>query len=118
MSFIDPDSPHIIGYDSHGEVVLLGAQDTDGLFIGYIDQNGLAWASRQERDVAVGAGRLHDAFLAWNKSGGVLGPEPDWEAILEAHNVLPQHQGEAFREFKEGLRMIRRLGGFTPPIQN
>lgn len=106
MPCIDPDSPRETGFDTSGIPASLGDTDTDGHFVGYICEEGITWEDRRERDVAVGAGRCYDAFYAWNRTGGVLGSEPDYMAIIRAHNVLPQYEDEAYRDFLELCRLI------------
>ena len=57
------------GQDTHGSPVTLGEIDTDGIKVGFIDQQGLAWESVEERDLALTAGRYQDAIIAWRSSG-------------------------------------------------
>lgn len=57
------------GQDTHGNPVTLGERDTDGIKVGFIDQQGLAWESIEERDLALTAGRYQDAIIAWRSSG-------------------------------------------------
>lgn len=72
---IDPQSPKSIGHDSAGFPIRLGEIDSDGRFVGYIDEEGLAWESRLERDSAVTVGRFGDDYWRWLKTGAVS-PEP------------------------------------------
>lgn len=106
MPCIDPDSPREWGLDTSGVPRELGDIDSDGYFVGYIDEEGTTWQDRKERDVAVGSGRCNDAFCAWNRTGGFLGTEPDYMGIIRAHGVLPQHEDEAYREFIELRQMV------------
>lgn len=55
------------GYDSHGKPVTIGDRDTDNVLVGFIDEDGLAWESAYERDLAVTAGRYSDAMIAWKR---------------------------------------------------
>jgi hypothetical protein len=42
--------------------------------------------------------------------GGALGREPDWQAILDAHDVLPQHESEALGALDDHLHLLRTFG--------
>lgn len=84
MSAIDPTSPRESGYDTCGVPRSLGEIDSDGVFVGYICEQGTTWESRREHDEAVTAGRYMDAWNHWNRSGGVLGAEPDPEDFADA----------------------------------
>ncbi len=106
MNRIDPNSPRQAGLDSNGQPVKLGERDSEGYFVGWIDENGLAWESRRFRDEAVGCGRLLDAFIAWNSTGG-LGKRPDPVAIFREHNVLEKHWRGTIRDFDRSLMMYR-----------
>jgi hypothetical protein len=71
------------GYDIDGTPVVLGDTDSSGRPVGYIDLEGTAWESLQERDIATTCGRYLEAWNQWNKTGGLLGAEPDpWDAAL------------------------------------
>lgn len=107
MHIIDPDSHFESTIDPDGKPVELGGTDSQGYFVGYIDENGHPWESRHERDVATGSGRCLDAFHDYNRHGGVLGNPPDFIAIIRAHDVLPQHEDDAYRDFVETIRLIR-----------
>lgn len=87
MSYIDPDSFFDRGTDSHGVIVELGGTDTDGHFVGFIDSTGHAWQSRREHDTAITAGRFRDAWIKYNRTGGIIGtaPDPEQFAIEYAH---------------------------------
>lgn len=76
MDYIDPRSPRESGWDLYGNQVELGDTDSDGHFVGYIDDQGVSWESKCERDCAIVAGQFFDAWVQWNNCGGVLGVEP------------------------------------------
>lgn len=50
------------GWDSHGVPVGIGDTDTDGYYVGWIDEEGIAWESVRERDVAIVCGKWRDAY--------------------------------------------------------
>jgi hypothetical protein len=50
-----------VGHDVNNEPVRIGDIDSMGFKVGYIDEEGLAWQSRLERDCALGSSALHDA---------------------------------------------------------
>jgi hypothetical protein len=100
MPTLDPDSPNeqgrrCIGCGQRHE---LGSYDCDGIFVGYIDEEGLSWESCRERDCSITAGRYHDAFWRWNRSGGALGSEPDVREIAERVCREPDSIEEAIRD--------------------
>lgn len=97
MNIIDPDSPRKTGTDVDGKPRELGEIDSMGSFIGYIDEDGDCWESLHERDLALTAGRAHDAYIEWNRSGGVLGEEPNIREIAERVCQNPDHIEEAIR---------------------
>ena len=88
------------GWDINGQPVDLGGTDSEGREVGYIDESGLAWESLKERDIATTCGRYLDAWIVWNRSGGVLGPEPDPEEFarqecLDSENIEAATQAAA-----------------------
>lgn len=100
MATLDPDSPRelsnrCIDCNARHE---LGTYDCAGIFVGYIDEEGLAWESCRERDCSITAGRYHDAFVLWNRTGGVLGTEPSARAIAEVICREPDSIEEAVRD--------------------
>ena len=103
---IDPESPHRVGIDTEGVVRRLGETDSDGEFVGYIDETRAVWNSRRERDAAVGGGRCFDAFLAWNEHGGALWEKPDYYLILYRTNVKPEHVRHALAEFERQIWLL------------
>lgn len=71
------------GYDIDGTPISLGEIDSSGSEVGYIDLEGTAWESLEERDIATTCGRYLDAWNRWNITGGLIGKEPDpWEIAL------------------------------------
>lgn len=107
MHTIDPDSPlesTICGLcrERHS----LGETDCDGEPVGYII-DGCCFTDRAERDRAIGGGRCIDAWSAWNRTGGALGTEPNYPAILAAYDVLPQHESDCMRELETHLELMR-----------
>lgn len=83
------------GTDSHGNSVRLGEPDGDGVIVGYIDLDGTTWESLRERDIATTVGRFWDSWLEWNRSGGLLGEQPDPEAVAQRECLDPENQSEA-----------------------
>jgi hypothetical protein len=65
------------GYDIDGNPVSLGDTDSSGREVGYIDLAGTAWESLEERDIATTCGRYLEAWNRWNRTGGLLGKQPD-----------------------------------------
>ena len=65
-----------------------------------IEMDGLEWESREERDVAIGAGRLIDAISA--------GRYVDFVELMEAHNVHPKH----YCGVREHVKLHFELMGF------
>jgi hypothetical protein len=105
---MDPtESPRRYGTDINGMPVRLGDTDCDGVAVGYIDDGGTCWESRTERDMAIGAGRSLDAFIEYNYHGGVLGPPPDFEAIMAAESVLEENLEAAMDHLHNGIRFYR-----------
>lgn len=82
----------IKGYDAAGKSVELGDTDSMGLRVGYIDDNGLAWQSRLERDMAIGA----DAIKA-----STLLERMDAIDILDKHDIMPKHREAALATYIE-----------------
>lgn len=80
---IDPGSPRENGVDVDGVPRELGDTDSMGTFVGYIDEGGCCWESHRERDEAITAGRFIEAWHRWNKTGGIVGPEPDPDEFAE-----------------------------------
>jgi hypothetical protein len=91
-----PESSKVEGLDSHGNFVRVGDVDTDGFLVGYIDDEGLSWESRQDRDAAVGGGTIHDSSQR---------DRTNLDAILDEAGVLPENRYAAVKEFVEGEAM-------------
>lgn len=85
------------GRDSHGMPVSLGEEDTDGFVVGYIDHEGLAWESREERDRAVGAARIEEEYFNVAKAGKL--PSQTLEDVLDAALVLKENRYAACKEY-------------------
>jgi hypothetical protein len=67
-----PTSTRVAGLDTCGEVVRIGEMDTDGKPVGFIDENGLAWESAEEKVIATCAGRFCDALGRWQRHEGEM----------------------------------------------
>jgi len=91
------NQPRKDGVDSRGEPVRLGETDSSGYLVGWIDQQGLAWESRAEAQIAACSGAFLEAFRAWNRAGGVLGTRPD-PAEFAARYCGPQARVGALAE--------------------
>ena len=108
---IDPLSPRKTGIDTSGNPVALGDIDSDGVFVGYIGIDGCVFESRVERDRAIGAGRLNDAFIEASKTGAT---PPNPIDVLLGAGVLPQNFGEALDEYRSQRQMIDWVSGRIP----
>lgn len=64
-----------------------------------IEMDGLEWESREERDTAIGAGRVIDAIHA--------GRYVDFVALMEEHNVHPKHWRAVERAVKQHFELLR-----------
>jgi len=117
MLQIDPTSPRTCGVDANGEPVRLGEISTTGCFVGYIDEGGVDWESREEHDVSKGSCALYDAFIVWNRTGGQLGPRPNGSAILDEAGILPEYRTKAFVAFGEMVSLARVCSAETRAIQ-
>ncbi len=107
MSVIDPDSPRQHGYDC-GREVELGDVDSDGYLIGWIEPDGSCWESRRECEIARAISRYHDAFWRWNRTGGVLGAEPEPDPIeFVARYCSPDTEDDALRECEQVVELWR-----------
>lgn len=93
------------GQDADGMPVKVGEYDTSGFLVGYIDEGGLSWESREERDLAVGAGRIFDEFFG---AKGLSMPTASIDEILANAGVLEEHRYAACKEYIEG-QMLRAL---------
>lgn len=78
-----PPSPLKKAVDMEGNVVRLGDVDCMGYKVGYIDEDGTCWESCREHDLSVTAGRFHDLWIEWNRSGGIIGPEDAYRIARE-----------------------------------
>lgn len=76
--------------DCHGPVEL--HQWCCGFYIGYIDAEGLAWESRAERDLTIGACTWHEEWQKWARCGGLVGPEPQPTDFFSRCDILPENQ--------------------------
>ena len=63
-SLLSALSPRSEGVDSLDAPVALGGVDSDGCPVGYIDREGLAWASHRERCLAVATGRFDERWVS------------------------------------------------------
>src|SRR5256885_1574140 len=66
-------------------------------YIGFIDAEGLAWESREERDTTIGANSFYDDWRRWARCGGLVGDEPRPLDYFERCLVLPENQEEMVR---------------------
>lgn len=71
-----PVSPRFTGRDTDGRRVTLGELDSHGVVVGWIDHNGLAWASCRERDYSLTSGAYADALKGWNSRDPEQAPCP------------------------------------------
>lgn len=97
MPNIDPNSPRQSGYDSNGTACRLGETDSEGYFVGWIDEEGQCWQSCHERDLAITAGRYHDAWVEGERAGTVWDNPPDPQAFARRYCLRPEHLEEAAR---------------------
>lgn len=88
------------------EVHRLGETDCDGLPIGWIENDGTPFISRQERDVILGSAALREALLFWGKTGGIFGNLDDPHQILLRNRVLPEHFDEVLDEFDSDVEVV------------
>jgi hypothetical protein len=88
-----------IGTDGEGNVVTIGDTDSMGYKVGYIDDTGLAWESRLERDSAV-FDRVYDE--ATNKQ------RTDVLTLLNEAEVLEENRGTVLTNFLN-MGAIREL---------
>lgn len=106
MATIDPGSPRQRGRDSGGHPRELGDRDSDGYLVGWVESDGLCWESRRECEVARASGSYADAWSRWNRTGGVLGVEPD-PAEFVARWCSPDTEDEALAECHEAIEFVR-----------
>ena len=90
------------GHDSHMMPVKLGEKDTDGHVVGYIDEEGLSWESREERDAAVGAGRIADEFYP-KTPATLFSLKKSIDDVLNDAEVLKENRYLACKEFIDQL---------------
>lgn len=99
---IDPESPRSEGYDAEGEPVQLGDIDGLGYYVGWIDEDGLAWESRCEREITLSSGAFRDDWMRWNRCGGLVGNEPSPIPYIRDY-CSPDSEDEALRECEETI---------------
>jgi len=113
MPSIDPTSPRTEGVDVDGNPIYLGGYATDGSFVGYIDEDGLDWECREQRDVFLVSEAYFNAWVKWNKTGGAIGPEPDLDKIMNDMKALPEHKDTILEAFEA---MVEIMEALAPPI--
>lgn len=124
MNTIDSESPCQIGHDTQGKSVRLGSTDSDGYFVGYIDEEGLAWRSCEERDKALTSSALHQAYLEWVKAGKPAGKAPiashiAFEVCQRSENVPTAAQSARDALYKpliQGLPTLAELAEEHQPL--
>jgi hypothetical protein len=98
------------GHDSHMMPVKLGELDTDGVYVGYIDEEGLSWESREERDAAVGAGRISDLLNVRSKVSLLDSLQAkNLDKLLDDAGVLEENRYLACKEYINEVIIRRHL---------
>ena len=97
------------GHDSAGAPVSIGTLDTDGVVVGYIDHDGLAWESYRQRCAVLTEGRLLDFSMsrhAWRRTLGTFPLRlPVLAYIVARHS--PRYPVNAWREASQAARWWR-----------
>lgn len=69
----------------------------------YIDEQGVEWDSRTEHDLAICSSRYSEAFIKFNRSGGVLGEPPNPIEFIERFVCDEDDYQQALEEIIESL---------------
>ena len=93
------------GQDLAGNPVKIGDTDTDGTRVGFFQNDGTAWESRQERDGAIASGRFTEAAVLY-QNGERRRPRR-W---LYALRYAPLNFRHALIEIGYGVEFQREFG--------